>query len=219
MTAVDLVPRAVRRPVLGVVAVAAVAFTVMAARFAGTSEAGGVDRRVDAVVDPIDDAHVRVFHRIAVLGSPLAVVTLAFLLAGVCLALSRYRLAALAIVGPGVTGVCTTLLKPTLGRTIDGAFAFPSGHTGGATSLGLVAALLLLCLLRPGRSGWLAVLAAGAVVVGGGVGAALVATNAHYPTDTIGGFCTAVVVVLGGALVFDRVAAVRDRRRRGGVSG
>jgi membrane-associated phospholipid phosphatase len=36
---------------------------------------------------------------------------------------------------------------------------------------------------------------------------ALVASNAHYPTDTMGGFCTAVVVVCGGALLLDRVAA------------
>ena len=69
----------------------------------------------------------------------------------------------LAVVGPGLTGVCTTLLKPALGRTIEGGFAFPSGHTGGATSLGLVAALLVISLLRPGRGGALAILAAGAV--------------------------------------------------------
>jgi membrane-associated phospholipid phosphatase len=98
------------------------------------------------------------------------------------------------------------LLKPALGRTIDGGFAFPSGHTGGGTSLGLVAALLAISLLRPGRVGALVILAVGAVGIGGSVGAAMVALNAHYPTDTVGGFCTAVVVVCGAALLLDRLA-------------
>ncbi|MDT7576524.1 MAG: hypothetical protein QOH17_2857, partial [Pseudonocardiales bacterium] len=57
------------------------------------------------------------------------------------------------------------------------------------------------------------ILAAGAVVVGGGVGAAMIASNAHYPTDTIGGFCTAIVVVCGGALLLDRLAALRAPAR------
>jgi undecaprenyl-diphosphatase len=115
----------------------------------------------------------------------------------------------LAVVGPGLTGVCTTLLKPALGRTLEGGFAFPSGHTGGATSLGLVLALVVISLLRAGRGGGLAILAAGGLVVGGGVGAAMIASNLHYPTDTLGGFCTAVAVVCGAALVLDRMAENR----------
>jgi undecaprenyl-diphosphatase len=137
------------------------------------------------------------------------VVVLAFALSAVCLLLGRRRLAVLAVVGPGLTGVCTTLLKPALGRTIEGGFAFPSGHTGGATSLGLVLALVVISLLRPGRGGGLAILAAGGLVVGGGVGAAMIASNSHYPTDTLGGFCTAVAVVCSAALVLDRMAEHR----------
>jgi membrane-associated phospholipid phosphatase len=78
--------------------------------------------------------------------------------------------------------------------------------------LGLVVALLLISLLRPGWRGALAILAAGALVVGGGVGAAMVASNLHYPTDTLGGFCTAVVVVCGCALLLDRLPARRPPR-------
>jgi len=121
-------------------------------------------------------------------------------------------------VGPGVTGVATTLLKPALGRTIGQGYAFPSGHTGGATALGLVAALLLVSLVRPGRAGGLTMLAVGASVAGGCVGAAMVAADAHYPTDIVGGYCTAVVVVLGGALVLDALSwRGRSGVRRGGA--
>ncbi len=203
-----LVPGPLRRPVTLVVVAAAVVFLVMAWRYAGTSSAGRVDSRVDAVVDPLDTHRWLVEHAMQ-LGSPPSVVALAFALSAVCLLLGRYRLAILAVAGPGLTGVCTTVLKPALGRTLDGGFAFPSGHTGGATSLGLVTALLVISLLRPGPRGALVILAVGALVVGGGVAAAMVASNAHYPTDTIGGFCTAVVIVCGAALVLDRVTAPR----------
>jgi membrane-associated phospholipid phosphatase len=204
-----LVPGPLRRPVALLVGVAVVVFTVLALRYAGTSTAGAVDIRVDAVVDPVGSAHHWLVRHTVALGSPPSVVALAFALAALCLLLGRRRLAVLAVVGPGLTGVCTTLLKPALGRTIEGGFAFPSGHTGGATSLGLVAALLVISLLRPGRGSALVILAAGALVVGGGVGAAMIASNAHYPTDTVGGFCTAVVMVCGGALALDLMAADR----------
>jgi undecaprenyl-diphosphatase len=208
-----LVPGPLRRPVALLVAVAAAVFALLAARYSGTSSASGVDTRVDAVVDPLGTAHRWLIHHTVTIGSPPSVVALAFILSATCLLLGRRRLAVLAVVGPGLTGACTTLLKPALGRTIGhGAFAFPSGHTGGATSLGLIAALLLISLLQPSRSGALAILAAGALVVGGAVGAAMVASNAHYPTDTLGGFCTAVVMVCGSALLLDRLPSRQPPR-------
>ncbi len=208
-----LVPVAVRRPVLVAMAVAALVFTVLAARFAGTSQAGAVDRRVDSVVDPLGAAHHWLVRAGETLGSPPSVILLAFSMSALCLVAGWYRPALFAIAGPGVTGVCTTLLKPALGRTIGAGFAFPSGHTGGATSLGLVAALLLLALARRRlpRALWLAALAAGGLVLGAATGASMVAANAHYPTDTVGGFCTAVVVVLGVAIGLDLLAPLWAR--------
>ena len=208
MTAADppvLLPGPLRRPVAVLVAVAAVTFVGLAVRYAGTSTASGIDTRVDAVVDPLGSAHQWLIRHTAAIGSPPSVVVLALVLSVLCLLLGRRRLAVLAVLGPGLTGLCTTLLKPALGRTFGGWYAFPSGHTGGATAVGLVVALLLISLLRPGRRGALAILATGALVVGGGVGAAMVASNLHYPTDTVGGFCTAVVVVCGCALLLDRL--------------
>jgi membrane-associated phospholipid phosphatase len=216
MTAADpplvLLPGPLRRPVALAVVAAAVTFVALAVRYAGTSSPGGVDARVDSVVDPLGSAHQWVIKHTAQIGSPPSVVVLALVLSVTCLLLGRRRLAVLALVGPGLTGLCTTLLKPALGRTFDGWYAFPSGHTGGATSLGLVVGLLLISLLRPGPGGALAILATGALVVGGGVGAAMVASNLHYPTDTLGGFCTAVIVVCGAALALDRVLGSRRPR-------
>jgi len=202
-----LVPGPLRRPLILAAALAAVVFTVLAVRYAGTTGAGPVDARLDAMIDPIGIAHHRLTHFTAALGSPLSVITLALGLAALCYRLDRRRLAVLAVVGPGITGVLTTVLKPVLGRTIGDGFAYPSGHTGGATALGLVAALLLISFLRPGRAAGFAIVVAIAAVCGGVVGSAMVAVNAHYPTDVVGGFCTAVVVVCLGALVVDRVAA------------
>jgi len=184
-------------------------FGVFAARYADDSSAGRLDRRVQRLVNDgpsLPDA-------VIVFGNPVTVVVLAVLLAGLALALGHRRLAVLAIVGPGLTGVATTTLKPIIGRTIDGGFAFPSGHTGGATALGVVAALLLITVLRPATGTSALLLAAGALGSGGAMALALVADRIHYPTDTLGGFCVAVATVLTSALVIERWAERRRRRR------
>jgi membrane-associated phospholipid phosphatase len=121
----------------------------------------------------------------------------------------------LAIVGPGLTGVATTTLKPIIGRTIDGDFAYPSGHTGGATALGVVAALLLIAVLRTTTRTSALLIAAGALVSGGTMALALVADRAHYATDTLGGFCVAVAVVLTSALAIERITSIGRRISRG----
>jgi undecaprenyl-diphosphatase len=47
---------------------------------------------------------------------------------------------------------------------------------------------------------------------------ALVVSGWHYPTDTIGGFATAVAVVLGVALLVDRAAERRGAQSGGALS-
>jgi membrane-associated phospholipid phosphatase len=205
-----LVPRALRRPLMVVAALAVVVFAVLAVRYAGTSGPGSFDAHIQALLVPIGFAHYRITHFTADLGSPVAVITFALVLAALCYRLDRRRLAVLAIVGPGITGVLTTGLKPVLARTIGDGFAYPSGHTGGATSLGLVAAILIVGHIATGRSARLALVAASGVLCGGVVGAAMVGLGAHYPTDVVGGFCTAVAVVCGAALVLDRIAERRS---------
>lgn len=199
-----ILPSGLRAPAAAVSVLALLVFGFFAARYAYDTSAGRLDRRVEKLVAESGDGP-SLPDAVIVLGNPATVIVLAVLLAGVALALGHRRLAVLAIVGPGLTGVATTTLKPIIGRTIDGGFAFPSGHTGGATALGVVAALLLITMLRPATGTSALLLAAGAVVSGGAMGLALVSGRVHYPTDTVGGFCVAVAVVLTCALVIERL--------------
>ncbi|WP_181779910.1 phosphatase PAP2 family protein [Pseudonocardia pini] len=209
-----VLPRHLRTPALVAVLLATVVFVVLAARYAGASGYGRVDGHAETLVDGATSAHLWLLQRLSLLGSPPLVVLAAFVLCGICLALGRRRLAVVAIVGPGLTGLATTLLKPAIGRTMEfGGFAYPSGHTGGATSIALVVALLVVGLVRPGRTTGIALVVTIALVAGGTIGTALVATGAHYPTDTIGGFCAAVAIVLGSALVLERAAMAWHARR------
>ncbi|WP_445942295.1 phosphatase PAP2 family protein [Pseudonocardia sp. T1-2H] len=209
-----------RRPAVLAVVLAVSLFTLLARRYGGQSTPGRIDARVQSLVRPSDplQALLRAFVD---LGDPVPVIALASGLAVLALALGQRRLAVLAVLGPGLTGTATTLLKPAVGRTLEGDFAYPSGHTGAATALGLVAALLVVGVLGPGTGAGTgaAVLAAGALLGGGGMAGALVIRDEHYPTDTVGGFCVGVVVVLAGALFVDRCAERWSFRRPGPRSG
>jgi membrane-associated phospholipid phosphatase len=115
--------------------------------------------------------------------------------------------------GAGATVATTTLLKPVVGRTIhDGYLCYPSGHTALATALALVVALLAADALGVARpAGALPVLAV-VTVTGAAMAWAEVALGAHYPTDTVGGFCTALAVVPATAWLVDEVARRRLNR-------
>lgn len=205
-------PRSLRRPAGVAAALATLGFALMAARYAGGSKAGWFDGHVENVVDTVIPDQSRLSDMV-ILGNPLPIVAAAVALGGVSLLLGRRRLAALAVVGPGLTGVATTMFKPLIGRTIvGGGFIYPSGHTGAATALGLVAALLLVSVLRPRPRIGAALLVAGALLTGGAMAVAVVVGRFHYPTDAAGGFCTAVAVVLGTALLLDRWADGRAKR-------
>jgi undecaprenyl-diphosphatase len=193
-------PPGLRAPAATVAVLALLVFGVFAARYADSSSAGRIDRHVQVLVGH----EPSLTETVIVFGSPPAVVVLALFLAVVALTLGHRRLAVLAVVGPGLTGVATTTLKPIVGRTLDGSFAFPSGHTGGATALGVVTALLLVTVLRTATGTSALLIAGGATLSGGAMGLALVADRAHYATDTVGGFCVAVTVVLTSALAIER---------------
>lgn len=200
-------PGNLRTPALVAVALSTVVFTVLGAHYAGGSGYGPLDGRAEDLVDGAAGRHLSLLAPVELLGSPALVVVAAFVLCGTCLALGRRRLAVVAIVGPGLTGLATTFLKPAIGRTMEfGGYAYPSGHSGGATSIALVAALLLVSLVRAGRTTGIALVVTIAMVAGGTIGIAMIATGAHYPTDTVGGFCAAVAIVLGSALSLERAA-------------
>lgn len=206
----SLLPESVRRPVVVAVAVAAVVLTVLAVLVAGKSWPSRLDLGVDRIVTRHRVVGTSFAEVMTWLGAPTTVVVVAVATCVAALLVRRWRLAALALLGPGVTGLATTGLKPVIDRTIgEGDLAFPSGHTAGATGLGLVLAIAVLTLLRPGHRASLVVLAAGALLPGAVAATGMVLVKAHYPTDTVGGFATAVVVVLCSALLLDAAAGRR----------
>lgn len=147
------------------------------------------------------------------MGDPLQVVVLTGLLAAVCLTLRRWRLAVVAVAGMGVAAVVATAIKPVVGRTIHGGFlAYPSGHTAAATVLAIVLMLLLVDLLGTGRLPGMLLILAGAGVAGAGAALSQIVLDVHYPTDTVGGFCVALVVVPATAYLVDRLADGRVLR-------
>jgi membrane-associated phospholipid phosphatase len=171
-----------------------------------------VDGHLDDAVDALPSGGHGLARAVTAVGSPVVVVVAVAGVALACLLTRRFRGAALTVAGPGLTGLVTTFGKPVVDRTIghSDALAFPSGHTGGATSLSLVCALLLAAALGLRVRGTAVLAATSALVAGGLVGAGMVVGGAHYPTDVVGGFCTAVAAVLGVALVLD--AATLRRR-------
>jgi undecaprenyl-diphosphatase len=191
-------------------------FAALAARYADTSLPGWLDRRSQALIDSIVDNAPYVPTFLIAIGDQESVVAAAFLLLGLSLWLGRGLLALLAVLGPGATGLVTTFSKPLIGRTLNGELAYPSGHAAGATAVGVVAAMLLASLLPTERVAAKAMILIGVpIVVGGGMSVLLVAGRDHYPTDTIGGFCVAVAVVVGLTLALDGLADLRSEPDRG----
>jgi membrane-associated phospholipid phosphatase len=208
-----ILPVELRRPAGAVAVVAVLVFGVFAERYENGSTAGRLDRRLQSLVGTSGPGR-SLADAVILLGNELSVVVLAALLAALALALGHRRLAVLAIVGPGLSGAATVVLKPLIGRSFNGAFAYPSGHAAGVTALGVVAALLLVGVLRTNRTASATIVAAGALVPGGAMAIALIADREHYPTDTLGGFCIAVSLVLASALAIEWWAE-RSTRRRG----
>lgn len=209
-----LLPDGLRRPAMVVAALAAAVVVVLAVRYSGDSSAGRVDGRLDEAVDALPSGGYGLARAVTAVGSPVVVVVAVAGVALACLLTRRFRAAALTVAGPGLTGLVTTFGKPVVDRTIgDGSLAFPSGHTGGATSLALVVALLLAGLVPLGARGTAVLATVCAVAAGGAVGTGMVAVGSHYPTDVVGGFCTAVASVLVVALALDAIARRVARRR------
>lgn len=210
-----LLPVPLRRPALVAISLAAVAFVTLAIRYADASMAGELDNRITAVTDKFGPDQRAVLRHLVLLGEPwvVGILTIILVLAG--LRLHRRRLALLAVVGPLLTGVATTVVKPLDGRVIGPSadLSFPSGHTGAAAALGLVAALMLTNALSLRPSLAITTVLLGALVPGGVMAVALVASHWHYPTDTVGGLCAAISIVLGSALFIEHIAERHSLRQ------
>ncbi|MGH3829539.1 MAG: phosphatase PAP2 family protein [Pseudonocardiaceae bacterium] len=200
-------PLVLRGPI-GVIAVLAAGVdVVLAAHYSGDTTAGWWDRWAQTAVQGLLPHAGHDALPIDLVGEPLVTAGLAALLAAACLVLRRRRLAVVAVAGPGLTGIATTVLKPVIGRTIHGDnLSYPSGHTAAATVLALVVTLLAVDLLRAGRMPGVLLICAGAGLAGAMMAWSQVVLRNHYPTDTIGGFCTALAVVPATAWLVDWIA-------------
>jgi membrane-associated phospholipid phosphatase len=132
----------------------------------------------------------------------------------------RWDLAALAALAPTVATLLTEYVgKPVVDRRYGPALAkglhggsYPSGH-----ETPVVAAAVVLLVVVPRLPVGTAVKAGLALVAVAWTGLAavgLVRNSYHYLTDTIGSYGLAIAVVLGAALLLDRVATRAPDGRR-----
>jgi membrane-associated phospholipid phosphatase len=201
---------------LGLIAVLAASVVVaLGVRYAGASEPGTVDARIEAAVYGVGPPWRQVALALDFLGEPGGSVMLVVAIVTGCLLLRCPRAAVLTVAGVGVTVGTATVLKSLVGRTIhgDGNLSYPSGHTAFATALALVVALIATGRLGLGRTAGTSLVLAAALVAGAAMGWAQVALGAHYPTDALGGWCTALAVTPATAWLVDRMAdRLGDRR-------
>lgn len=206
--ALTALPSALRASLGPIAALAALAVVVLGVLYAGDSGPGAVDARIMSVVDGAGPPWRQVALAVDFLGEPVGAAVLVGAAVTGCLLLRSPRAAVLVVAGPGLTVGTTTLLKSLVGRTIHGDdnLSYPSGHTAFLTAFVLVTALLVTGRRgRGGPAGTSLVLAA-ALVAGAAMGWAQVALGAHYPTDALGGWCTALAVTPATAWLADRVA-------------
>lgn len=185
--------------------VAAVVVLVQAVAYAGDSSGEWV-----APADGLQGTLREIALLIDFIGEPVGSVITLVVLGGGCWLAGRRRSAVLVLAGSGVAVGATTLMKPLVDRTIHGGYlTFPSGHTAFATALALALAMAVVDRLELGPVAGTSFVLAFALLAGAVMGWTEVALSAHYPTDTLGGFCTALAVVPPTALAVDRFVPAR----------
>ncbi|MFB7591634.1 phosphatase PAP2 family protein [Streptomyces sp. NPDC056169] len=191
-----------------VAALAALVAVVLGVLYSGRGDPGAVDAWLWSTADGVPPPWRTVALATDFLGEPVGAAMLVVALVAGCLLLRRPRAAVLVVAGAGLTVATTRLLKHLVGRTIHGDenLSYPSGHTAFLTALALAVALLATGRLGLGRAAGTSLVLVAALVAGAAMGWAQVVLGAHYPTDVLGGWCTALVVVPATAWLVDRIA-------------
>jgi undecaprenyl-diphosphatase len=207
-------PERTRLPLFVVAALGAVTVAVLGVLYAGDIVGTAFDIAVRESLLGLGSPWRQIALIIDYTAEPVGAVIMFTTLVVVFLKMGHRRAALFVLAGPGATVVVTTLLKPLVGRDINQGFlAFPSGHTATATGVTLI--VMLVVVERTGRGGfWLiaAVTTAAALAMAW----AQVLLNAHYPTDTIGGYATALAVIPPVGYAIDRLTAWRSGSTRTG---
>jgi membrane-associated phospholipid phosphatase len=169
------------------------------------AQAGWFDRSVDSRIKAALASHDGLLVAVADIAKPTRVAMLIAAVVLACIAGRRLDGALLAVVGvPAAIGV-TEGLKRLVGRTLNGAPVYPSGHTTTAFALAAVVMILMLCPSRhvlPFAVRLAITLAA--MLTACAVALAVVGLSWHYFTDTLAGAAVGVGTVVGVSLVLDR---------------
>ncbi|MDQ0579420.1 phosphatase PAP2 family protein [Streptomyces rishiriensis] len=206
-SAPPVLPPALRVRLGLMAALAALVVVVLGVLYADASTPGTVDARIFAAVYGVRPPWRHVALATDFLGEPVGAAALVVAAVTGCLLLRRPRAAVLVVAGAGATVGTTTLLKTLVGRTIyDGNLSYPSGHTAFLSALALVVALLVTGRLDLGRTAGTSLVLVAALAAGAAMGWAQVALGAHYPTDVLGGWCTALAVIPATAWLVDGLA-------------
>ncbi|MEU8222867.1 phosphatase PAP2 family protein [Kribbella sp. NPDC048915] len=145
------------------------------------------------------------------LGEPAGRLVLVVAAVSLCLVFRRTALALTLVVASGLVVVVSSVLKQLVGRRIhEGSLSYPSGHTAALTAVGFVLGLLVADLVEAGPLLGAAIALAGAALGGAVMAWSQIYLTAHYPTDTVGGLGTALVVVPASLLVIDRFRPRRN---------
>lgn len=192
LTSVD---QRLRRATTVVAIVAAVLVAALGVLYLAGGSLGGFDGRA-APWDGLRQPWYAIALVIDFCGEPVGSTILTAAVVVICLVLRRIRMAVLTVAAICLTVGMTTVLKPVVGRTIHGDYlSFPSGHTAFATAFALIVTLLVIDVRGLGGRGGLVLGLALVIPAGAAEGWAQVMLSAHYPTDTLGGFCAALAIV------------------------
>jgi membrane-associated phospholipid phosphatase len=212
-----LLPGPLRWPAAALVAACAAVTTILGLMYHGQSHGGWLDGLVDPRVQSALGRFPGLLHFLADCGHllPTGLIVAALVLA--CLAARRWPAAVLAAVAEPIAIVLTDyVLKPLIGRTLSGWLSFPSGH---ATAMFALAVTSVILLANPGPAARRlpaavrGLIMAAALLAAATVAIAMVALNAHYITDAIGGTAIGTGIPLACALILDLPANRRQPRQ------